>query len=152
MPVPRAAFRWQVCFVGFLLIYNSCEIDTTIKVSRDNPPKFTFGGSGVLDHLIIYEVDPRNDALPPKDRDPLSSKPIWRINAQFQPVDLGRITAFEYGHAPSGFVQVIPESGTAPPPLVEGKSYRATAYVNGAAGGTVRFLIKNGQTVVSDPP
>lgn len=142
---------WPLVFNGPLLFCPACEINTTIAVSTGNPPKFTLRGSGVLFHFVVYELDVENKALPQNGQDTPPAKAIWRIEvpAGAQPADIDSMSPFEYGHPPAGFVQSIPASGTAPPALTEGKVYGATAYVNGAAGGTIKFTVSHRQTVVS---
>lgn len=148
-PLPVSLSR-QLFFAGLLLFCSACETKTTVKATADNPPKFTLAGSGVLFHFVVFEEDPRNEALPAEDRDPTLSKPIWRIQVTVsdKPVELSSVPVIEYGHTPEGFVQAIPGKGNMPPVLVEGKVYQAAAYVNGAAGGSVKFTVRNGQTVV----
>lgn len=151
----RLSLRIAVLLVVVATISLAClprEIDTSIKVDSGIPPRFTLSGSGVIAHLIAYEIDPRRDLLPPEEREPLLSQPIWRIEAEPVQLEIDALPPIEYGQVPLGFIQTIPEGRAVPPKLVEGKIYRAIADVLGAAGGTVKFTISNGRTTVLSEP
>ena len=138
----RLVYKTLVTAVMFLFVggLTACEKALTIAVTKDsNPPSFKLSGTGRLFFLAIWEVA---DANTPPGKD----SAIWEI----RPNDEDRIAylpEITYGAVPTGFNQTVPRSG-GPPPLVEGKTYEAGGPGLDADGGWIRFMIKNGKTVV----
>lgn len=104
--------------------FQFCERRTVVKLEGGNPPIFVLSGSGELGEVIIFGPEQEAKA----QSDPFDDTyALWRIAAEKEGEDsakaveaLGRIT---YGSVPSGYTQLKPETGDAPP-LVPGKRYR----------------------------
>src|SRR5688572_18366818 len=126
-------FTYQVCkriermalIFLTLFVVSACEVDMTLKVSGGNPPTFDPYGSGNLGFFWVREASWDELKLTPMERgkteDKLIMWEIWPDTGDTKIWDLPDIT---YGQIPPGFRQTIPDHGS-PPPLAEGKLYRA---------------------------
>jgi hypothetical protein len=126
-----------VSFV-MLVTLTGCERDMTLTMDGANPPTFKLSGSG---RLIFFAVSEVPQGRPSKIDDPK----VWEI----RPIDenlISKLPAITYGVIPKGFRQITP-SADAPPPLVEGKVYKAGGPAFNANGGSIRFTIKDGRAV-----
>ena len=125
-----------------MLSLSSCdEADVRISIPDEAVPRFAFKGNGYLDFFAVTELAPENNGSvtgTPKDR------MIWQIFPETTENGTLPLSPIDYGKVPAGFVQRVPESG-APPPLVEGKLYRAGAPPIIHPRGFVHFMVKNGR-------
>src|SRR6185436_8006830 len=109
----------KVFSITFLIVISltGCEQDMTITISQANPPSFKLSGSGSLIFFSVFE--------PVQGRRPTIDDPkMWEI----RPISENRIPKLPpitYGIVPEGFRQITPSDGASPPPLVEGKVYKA---------------------------
>lgn len=108
----------------------------TLTMDSANPPTFKLSGSG---RLIFFAVSDVPQGRPSK----IDNPKLWEIRGENLISELPAIT---YGIVPAGFRQVTPSAGV-PPPLVEGKVYKAGGPAFNANGGSIRFTIKDGRAV-----
>jgi hypothetical protein len=121
------------------LAWSGCEIDTKVKTDGNNPPTFTISGSGGINFLRVYESW---ESRKGDDSDPV----LWHIVPNRGAVSISDLPHIVYGQVPPGFVQLKP-SGSAPPPLQEGKVYVIFTPTYGANGGGMVLTIKDGKSV-----
>jgi hypothetical protein len=121
-----------------LVMLSGCERSMTLAINAANPPTFKLSGSG---RLIFFAVSEVPEGRPSTIDDPK----MWEI----RPTDenlISELPTITYGVVPPGFTQITPSAGV-PPPLVEGKVYRAGGPAFNANGGSIRFRIKDGRAV-----
>jgi hypothetical protein len=122
------------------VINTACERATTVSFEGGNPPKFVLTGSGSLGLLRVGGPD--------KQRDTFGEAAFlyWVIEPITKDSDrsVERIGPITYGQTPSGYMQVYPEKGEAPP-LIEGKIYGVNIDAIDAPGDSKRFTIHNGK-------
>jgi hypothetical protein len=125
------------------LLSSGCEIDTKGHVNSENPPTIKLSGSGRIYFLRVLEE--------PVDQKDFwkNTGGIWQIepDGEMKEKSIFHYPAIEYGVVPNGFIQVVPEDGSPPAPLEEGKTYNVFAPTSGANGGGVRLTIRNGKCV-----
>jgi hypothetical protein len=126
--------------VMMAVISMACERATTISFEGGNPPKFVLTGSGSLGLLRVIGPD--------KQRDVFGENAFlyWAIKPTTKDSDrsvekMGPVT---YGQVPSGYKQVYPEEGNAPP-LVEGRIYSVKIDAYNAPGVIKDFTIRDGK-------
>src|SRR5262249_48627232 len=137
----RSSTALAIAFAVMVSIINAaCERATTISFEGGNPPKFVMTGSGSLGLLRVLG--------PEKQRDVFGEAPFfyWVIEPLTKDSDrsvekMGPIT---YGQIPSGYKQVYPENGKAPP-LIEGKLYSIKIDTINAPGIIKNFTIRDGK-------
>lgn len=130
--------RLLIVSLMILVGLTACERDMTLTMDGANPPTFNLSGSG---RLIFFSVSEVPQGKPTSIDDPK----MWEI----RPTDenlISELPAITYGIVPAGFRQVTPSAGV-PPPLVEGKVYKAGGPAFNANGGSIRFTIKDGRAV-----
>ena len=127
-----------------VLFFLACERDTKLTVEGGNPPKFIMTGSGRLDTLQV--------GGPQKQREGVAEEPYFYWVIQFKETgsdqQIERMGPITYGEVTSGYVQVHPSPGTAPPPLSEDEGYSVRAITMNANEGITHFEIHNGEVVV----
>ena len=98
------------------------------------------------------ETGSEDGADAPRPSEDWLAEQIWLITLGYnngrKAKDWPRIT---YGSIPEGFVQQIPNVGTSPAQLIEGKIYVAQALDNALNGGACYFVIRNGKSVTVSP-
>ncbi|MEO6391193.1 MAG: hypothetical protein ABIP75_05020 [Pyrinomonadaceae bacterium] len=136
----------STCFCGI------GEVDTTVMVGEDNPPKFYFSGTGWMYFLEVSEIPAENLAA---NLGRLNAKPlklIWRfVPPGSESPSMDRWPSVMYGTVPDGGKQTEPAIGP-PPSLEEGKTYFVRAMTGGAGSGRAWFTVKNGRTVEIPEP
>jgi hypothetical protein len=132
--------------IGIILLFSvataACERDTTLRIDGNNPPNFKMSGSGRLGFLRIHG---------PKVREGEGETAfiVWEIQPKAGFLAGERVETLRsitYGKVPSGYAQVYPETGEAPP-LLEGVKYEAWAETTGANGARKYFTIRNGKAI-----
>lgn len=138
-----------------------CEIDTKARVSKDNPPKFTFSGNGILAQMYVsgpYTLDEIKLVARIGDKN-MTREEILKINEvlggdrELWQIDPGTgkyvsdLPTIIYGEIPKGFKQVYPKDNINPPPLLEGKYYSVSVPSHNANSHMTYFMIKNGNVV-----
>ena len=136
-------FAYYFLSLAVLAVFcSSCEIDTRVTVTSNNPPRFDLFGSGSLAGLRIEGQKVRESPA-------IFASVVWEIRPKdgrenSQPLAaLGSIT---YGNVPAGYVQVFPEAGNAPP-LLEGQKYHAWFETINANGARVDFTVREGKVL-----
>jgi len=119
------------------------ERSTKVKLEGGNPPIFVLSGSGKLSNLIVYGSKQREVA---GDRAFAlwEIKPVGGHKAAEALEDLGQI---KYGTVPQNYVQLFPENGSTPPPLIEGKQYEYWFQTLNAPHARAYFEIRDGKAV-----
>jgi hypothetical protein len=143
-----------------IAILVGCEIDTRVKVTKANPPQFTFSGNGILAQMYVsgpYTLDEiklvakigakiitREELLKIKEKG--ENHTLWQIDPGTGKYvsDLPTIT---YGETPTGFKQVYPKDNIKPSPLLEGKYYSVSVPSHNANSHMTYFTVKNGNIV-----
>jgi len=138
--------RNKIVILSTVVFFLACERDTKLTVEGGNPPKFIMTGSGRLTTMQV--------GGPQKQREGVAEEPYlyWVIECKEtgsarHVESLGPIV---YGEVPSGYVQVHPSPGTAPPPLSEDEGYSVRAITMNANGASLKFAIHKGEVIV-DP-
>jgi hypothetical protein len=137
----RSSIAFATAFAVMVSIINTaCERATTLSFEGGNPPKFVMTGSGSLGLLRVTGPD--------KQRDTFGEAAFlyWVIEPITKDSDrsVERIGPITYGQVPSGYMQVYPEKGEAPP-LIEGKIYTGKISANNAPGVIKKFTIRDGK-------
>jgi len=145
----------------WIAILVGCEIDTKVRVTKDNPPKFTFSGNGILAQMYVsgpFILDEikllagTEDRLITKEESLKIEQVIGGSRVLWQ-LDPGRgkyvtdLPAIIYGELPKGFRQVYPKDNNIPLPLLEGKYYTVSVPSHNANSHTTYFMVKNGNIV-----
>lgn len=130
--------------LGVLVITASCEIDTKLAVQGGNPPKFVMTGNGRLTSLRVRGPKKQREA------DGEDAFLYWVIESKEGGERVvTEISPIVYGTVPDGYIQVYPESGTAPS-LVESERYYTQVITMNANGDGKYFRIRNSK-VEMDP-
>lgn len=130
----------KVLIIGLMILVTltGCERSMTVTMDGANPPTFELSGSG---RLIFFGVSEVPQGRPSKLDDPK----MWEIRPTEENL-ISKLPVITYGVVPVGFRQITPNAGV-PPPLVEGKVYKAGGPAFNANGGTIRFTIKDSRAV-----
>lgn len=124
------------------------ERPTKVKIEAINPPVFRLSGSGELSVFVIHG--------PKKQRNIVGDRAyaVWEIkpsrgdeNAQ----SVESLGAVKYGIVPKNYVQVYPENGVPPPPLVGGEHYGYWFQTLNAPEARGYFEIRDGKAVELAP-
>jgi len=108
-------------------------------MSDANPPTFQLGGSGRLIFFAVYEpVQGR--------RTTVDDPKMWEIRPTSENL-ISKLPPITYGIVPAGFRQITPSDGAPPPPLVEGRVYKAGGPAFNANGKSIRLTIREGKAV-----
>ena len=132
-----------VLLIILSLITRVCsERDTKLTIQGNNPPSFAMSGSGTLEFLQVIGPRPQRDVKGPTEG------VYWQINGKDSShlVNVERLSPITYGKVPSGYMQVYPEQGEAPP-LVEGERYYVWVWTNNANGAAKYFVIRDGKAL-----
>jgi hypothetical protein len=144
-----------------IVVLVGCEIDTKVRVSKDNPPKFIFSGNGILAQMYVsgpFTLDEikllagTERRLITKEESLKIEQVIGGSRALWQ-LDPGRgryvtdLPIIIYGELPKGFRQVYPKDNSTPSPLIEGKYYTVSVPSHNANSHTTYFIVKNGNIV-----
>jgi len=146
-----------------MAILVGCEIDTRVRVTKTNPPKFTFSGNGHLAQLYVSgpftleelklisgkEVVTKEEAS--RIRQVLGGDRIlWQIDPGRVYKRVSEISAITYGKMPEGFRQIRPNEGN-PLQLLEGKYYCVYVPSYNAGSHSTCFQIQDGKALeISD--
>jgi hypothetical protein len=124
----------------------------TIHMSDEMPPTFNFTGSRFAEHkyvdfFVVTETTPEGQELSGNSSSSNAVKALWWV----WPNDtkhgmLENLPVITYGKVPLGWHQQIPKQGE-PPPLVEGRFYRAGGPAISVPEASMRFTIRNGKPV-----
>jgi hypothetical protein len=136
-----------------------CEIDTEVRVSKDNPPKFALSGNGILAQMYVsgpFTLDEMKliarDKLFTKE-EVAKIKQVIGDNRVLWQLDPGRskyvsdLPVIIYGEIPKGFRQVYPADNVSPSALLEGKYYSIYVPSYNANDRNTHFMVKNGAIV-----
>ncbi|MBK7600581.1 MAG: hypothetical protein IPJ07_19545 [Acidobacteria bacterium] len=138
-----------------------CEIDTKVRVTKDNPPKLTFSGNGILAQMYVsgpYSLDEVKLVVGVADKivtneELLKIKQVIGENRTIWQLDPGRgkripdLPTIIYGEIPHGFRQVYPRDNVKPPQLLDGKYYSISAPSYNANSHMTYFIVKSGNVV-----
>jgi hypothetical protein len=135
--------------IGCALTGHGCYVK--VRMNESVPPTFTFSQNGddvgYLDFFAVTEIAAENVGAPPDKQDWRKDVTIWKIwpkgTAEGTIANLPPIT---YGVVPEGFTQEIPTEGP-PPPLAEGRVYRAGGPGVSMPWGVMRFTVRDGKVV-----
>jgi hypothetical protein len=147
--------------LGFLVILLACEIDTKIAVSKENPPKITFSGSGGIYRLFVtgpYSQEEinlllnRKNLLSKEEAKQLENaipgdRKLWELDPVNVKTNLSNIPPITYGIVSEEFKQIYPKDNEQPPPLLEGKYYQASAPSYSANDRVTTFIIQNNEAI-----
>jgi hypothetical protein len=131
-----------VAACAVLLALSGCEEypDYNVELKRTDPPSFIFSGRSPVTDFSIVDV-PRPPHLDQINPFSYSGRTIWKISTR--PERKGaEWPQVAYGTVPDGFVQAIPETGSAPP-LMVGKLYVAE-FSDGKGKHGIFFEMRNG--------
>lgn len=123
-----------------LVLLTSCERDTVLAISTDNPPSFSLSGSGRMLSLRVYGPQLRD--MPGE-----AANWWWLIAPEDEVFNVKRIEELSpivYGKVPPGYKQIFPEQGT-PPNLIEGQKYQVWVETLDANGAREYFIITDGK-------
>lgn len=136
-----------------------CEIDTRVRVTKDNPPKFTFSGNGILAQMYVsgpYTLDEiklgakidakiitREELLKLKES---GDQTLWQLDPGTGKY-VSDLPTIIYGEMPTGFKQVYPKDNIKPSPLLEGKYYSVSVPSHNANSHMTYFMVKDGNIV-----
>lgn len=118
----------------------SCERDTKLRVGGGNPRRFVMRGNGVLTAVRVRGPNRQRNV------EGEAASLHWLIETKGDSAtndNVSSIGPITYGVVPSGFQQIYPESGTAPP-LTEREHYYVRAVVSEANGDDGYFVINKG--------
>lgn len=134
-----------------------CEIDTRVRVTKDNPPKFTFSGNGILAQMYVSgpytlveikliamlgtKTATREDILKVKEIG--EERTLWQLDPGTGKY-VSDLPTIIYGEIPTGFKQVYPKDNIKPSPLLEGKYYSVSVPSYNANDHSTYFIVKNG--------
>jgi hypothetical protein len=133
----RRALRFSLVVGAAIcvLFFTQCEVRTGVAISDENPPVFRLSGSGSLVFFAVFEEINNNDRNP---------RTLWKIKSK-RPIWISQVPPITYGQVPEGFVQMVPETGDQPEPLVEGHTYAAGGPASEAPGGYSVFAMRGGR-------
>lgn len=136
--------------IGALLLLSiSCGTEGGLFVSGTTTPVFEIrrGSSSharAFPALMVVQVHPDNERLPPPQEDASKNRILWKIAADPKSDDrsiVETIEKIEYGKVPTGFVQEVPQPGTAAPPLQDNTVYEVIGPTSLMRNATARFKI-----------
>ncbi|MGE0885731.1 MAG: hypothetical protein AB7P14_19455 [Blastocatellales bacterium] len=157
--ITRQALTLLVLLLIAILI--GCEIDTKVRVTKDNPPKLTFSGNGILAQMYVsgpFTLDEikllagTEGRLITKEESSKIEQVIGGSRILWQ-IDPGRgkyiadLPIITYGEIPEGFRQAYPDDNRPPLPLLEGKFYIISVPSHNANSHTTYFTVRNGNVV-----
>jgi hypothetical protein len=135
-----------------------CEIDTRVKVTKANPPQFTFSGNGILAQMYVsgpYTLDEikliakigakiitREELLKIKEEIG-ENRTLWQIDPGTGKY-VSDLPTISYGEIPIGFKQIYPKDDMKPSPLLEGKYYSVSVPSYNANSYMTYFMVKTG--------
>lgn len=146
-----------------IAILVGCEIDTKVKVTKNNPPQFTFSGNGILAQMYVsgpFALDEiklvarigaktitREELLKIKEQEKSGDhRTLWQIDPGTGKY-VSDLPTIIYGETPTGFKQVYPKDNIKPSPLLEGKYYSVSVPSHNANSHMTYFMVKNGNIV-----
>jgi hypothetical protein len=143
------------------LIASGCEIDTRIAISKENPPKITFSGSGGIYRLFItgpYTKEEINLLLNRKrvmttqeakefEKAIPGDRKLWELDPVNVKTNLPNIPAITYGIVSKEFKQIYPMNDEKPAALREGSYYQASAPSYSANDRVTTFLIESNKAI-----
>ena len=147
-----------VVVLVFTMMVAACG-EITLSISSDNPPTFRFhkGSGSEVDSFpffMVEEVNPINQNRPFLKEQREKNVVLWKIVPKRElwgtPI-LDRLPAITYGKVPDGFLQEVPNDGSASS-LTEGKIYEASGAPTLMPGAVVRFKIENGKVTTLSLP
>jgi hypothetical protein len=138
-----------------------CEIDTRVKVTKANPPQFTFSGNGILAQMYVsgpFTLDEIKLLAGTEGRlitieEELKIEQVIGGSRVLWQLDPGRgkyvadLPTIIYGELPKGFRQVYPKDNSPPLPLLEGKYYIVSVPSHNANSHKTYFIVKSGNIV-----
>lgn len=136
-----ASYTCLFVFLAMTSFVTGCE-EHPYKVTIDGkvPPAFRIK---TLDSLYFVRIlkypAPESEIYP-------NEAGIWQIEVK-KGFETNRYPEIKYGVVPEGFIQKIPQDGSAPPELKEGEEYLFFAPTSANMNG-VRFKIENGKSVI----
>jgi hypothetical protein len=151
--------RHAVAIPALLLmaVFAGCEIDTKVRVTTDNPPKFIFSGNGILAQIYVsgpFTLDElkliAEDKVLTKE-EALKIKQVIGDNRILWQIDPGTgkyisdLPVVIYGEVPKDFKQVHPKNNIKPPSLLEGKYYSIYPPSHNANYRMTYFVVRNGK-------
>lgn len=162
IPANRIVLSGLILFGIALLV--GCEIDTRIRVTGQNPPQFTFSGTGLLAQLYISGPFTLNEAKLLVREDKLLTKEerlkidqaiegnrlLWQLDPGGRRM-IADLPAISYGNVPAEFIQKYPLDNAAPLPMREGYYYTVYAPSYNANHHVTRFIIRNGKAIEVSP-
>ena len=149
---------FYVVVLVFAMMVAACG-ETTLSISSDNPPTFRFhkGSGSEVDSFpffMVEEVNPINQNRPFLKEQREKNVVLWKIVPKGElwgtPI-LDRLPAITYGKVPDGFLQEVPNDGSASS-LTEGKIYEASGAPTLMPRAVVRFKIENGKLTTLSLP
>jgi len=115
--------------VVLLLIASGCS-RPQMTIGKTAPPTFTMSGSNQA-NLFQVSVD---------------GNVVWKIYPKPKQFKLSEFGTITYGQVPPSCEQVIP-TGQPAPPLLEGRTYEATAVISDNDALRASFSVENGRIV-----
>lgn len=91
---------------------------------------------------MVVQVHPDNERLPSPQEDASKNRILWKIAADPESDDrsiVETIEKIEYGKVPTGFVQEVPQPGTAALPLQDNTVYEVIGPTSLMRNATARF-------------
>ncbi len=140
-----------------------CEIDTKVRVTKENPPRFTFSGTGNLAQLYIIgpftleelRLIVGDKVLTQEDLSNINQalggdRTLWRLDPGKVYTRVSNLPAITYGVVPDGFSQIFPKTGK-PITLLEGKYNSIFAPSYNANHQETYFTIQDGKAIEISP-
>jgi hypothetical protein len=154
----RAVILLVTLWIAILI---GCEIDTKVRITKDNPPKFTFSGNGILAQMYVlgpYTLDEiklvaRIEGKIITKEELLKIKQVIGESRTLWQIDPGTgkyvsdLPSIIYGEIPKGFKQIYPKDNINPALLLDGKYYSVSVPSYNANSYTTYFTVKNGGIV-----
>lgn len=144
-----------------IAILVGCEIDTRVKVTKANPPQFTFSGNGILAQMYVsgpYTFDEiklvaklgteliTKEEIQKLKQTEGENRTLWQIDPGTGKY-VSDLPTIIYGELPDGFKQVYPGNNTNPSPLLEGKYYSVSVPSHNANSHMTYFMVNNGNCI-----
>ncbi len=145
----------------FLVFLTGCEVDTRVIVSKENPPKFTFTGTGKLAQFYVagpYTIDElklvSEKSIVTQEElakiKSLGDRRLWQLDPGDVFVVVSKLPEITYGKVPSSFTQKYPKDSS-PLPLKEGMYYGVSAPSSNANFIVTKFVIQNSKAKTITP-
>ncbi len=133
--------------IGYLIAsftFIGCEEHPyKISINGEIPPAFKVKTNGSLYFVrIVKSPAPESEIYP-------NEAGIWQIEPDKKKVVTYPYPEIKYGVVPDGFIQKVPQDGSAPAALTEGQEYLFFAPPAANIKG-VKFKIENGRSVIVD--